>query len=620
MQRPSLTPLFRAFTLRQQLAMLLLGGSLQLGWIVYQASASLEQVGKTNEIATQKATAMRLQQDADMHHDAVHSGVLRALHFGATATPEEQAQIKQDLQADQEALRQDLDQLEQLSMSSEIRTELVQQRSLAEQYVDASKQVATISFEDPIGGAEQYHAFLQQFHAMEGKMEHITGEVLAPALAKAEEEAATQREEIRKTLGWEALGVMLSLSVMTLLFGRQFFKNLEEVRGVAKKLGSGDFTVRNQQLGRDEVSDIGRAFNELGANLEGMVAKNEKESSRIRFATQLGDALDMAEQEVGVTEVVKRAMHMISDRPTSMMLADNSKAHMRLVASSPSGTAGCGVTSPWNCVAVRRATPMRFGSSEDLNACPRLRACGKAACSATCVPVSFMGKAIGVLHSTGPENEPVTEETLSKMVLLANQSGARIGAIRAMEKVQLQVSTDSLTGLYNRRTVESMVSNLKRENVPYAVAMVDLDHFKKLNDTFGHEAGDKALRHFAQVLKANQRSNDISARYGGEEFVLILPHTDAITAAQVVNRLRESLATSFSGDSPSFTLSCGTADTSLSPNFQTVLRAADSAAYQAKQGGRNQVVIWSPSTATKEVAANQPVEESDEESVADVRA
>src|SRR5437773_12491710 len=112
-----------------------------------------------------------------------------------------------------------------------------------------------------------------------------------------------------------------------------------------------------------------------------------------------------------------------------------------------------------------------------------------------------MGRSLGVLHATGPNGKPLDGEAIAQLTTLAAQAGARIGTVRAFERTQLQASTDGLTGLINRRTLEQKLRALARQRTPFAVVLADLDRFKKLNDTFGHEAGDRSLRVFAQAMR-----------------------------------------------------------------------------------------------------------------------
>ena len=164
--------------------------------------------------------------------------------------------------------------------------------------------------------------------------------------------------------------------------------------------------------------------------------------------------------------------------------------------------------------------------------------------------------------------------------------------LRAMAQSQLQADTDPLTGLLNRRAMENEVRQLQTEGTPFALAMADLDHFKQLNDTYGHDTGDRALRLFARVMSNTVRDSDIVSRHGGEEFVLVLPGADVSSAAPVLHRLRASLSESIgAAQVPAFTVSIGLVDSTWGGDLRSLLRSADRALGEAKQQGRDRVII-----------------------------
>ena len=136
--------------------------------------------------------------------------------------------------------------------------------------------------------------------------------------------------------------------------------------------------------------------------------------------------------------------------------------------------------------------------------------------------------------------------------------------MRAFAKTQLQASTDGLTGLVNRRTAEQQLRGMIQNQHPFAVAIADLDKFKQLNDTHGHEAGDRALRLFAQTATQALRDHDLIARWGGEEFVIVLPELDRFQAVSVLDRIRHDLAAAHSGGTATYTASFGVTDSGQS--------------------------------------------------------
>ena len=278
----------------------------------------------------------------------------------------------------------------------------------------------------------------------------------------------------------------------------------------------------------------------------------------------------------------------------SCLLADNSHAHLlRMASASPTGAPpNCCVDSPDHCPAARRAQVQRFPDSEELDACPKLRGRPEGAVSAMCVPVSIMGRSVGVIHVTGTQHTAFPENTVQDLETLAKLSGARIGLLRVMAETQLQATTDSLTGLLNRRSFEHRVAAIRREVPNVVIAMADLDHFKLLNDSYGHETGDRALRLFAQVLRESLRAQDLVCRHGGEEFSIAIPDCGIDTAREIfdASRVRLEAAMTVAG-LPKFTVSFGVVEADPKDDLPTTISRADAALFQAKREGRDRVIV-----------------------------
>ena len=168
------------------------------------------------------------------------------------------------------------------------------------------------------------------------------------------------------------------------------------------------------------------------------------------------------------------------------------------------------------------------------------------------------------------------------------------GMALATRLARQQAVTDPLTGLLNRRSLDEVVIDLERRQLPFSVAICDLDHFKDLNDSFGHESGDQALRLFANTLRTVVRAGDFVARHGGEEFVLILPNSSKFSSAAVLDRARLELHSQLIGvPVPSFTFSAGVADTDEAGEWSTLLHLADQRLMAAKRAGRDRVLTVS---------------------------
>jgi diguanylate cyclase (GGDEF)-like protein len=213
------------------------------------------------------------------------------------------------------------------------------------------------------------------------------------------------------------------------------------------------------------------------------------------------------------------------------------------------------------------------------------------------VPLRVDNRNLGALLLTSRRGA-FDAATLRVLGILANQAAAVISAIRQRELWKEVAGRDSLTGLYNRRAFSEHLTQAQaredRQKGRFALLLLDIDHFKKLNDTFGHPAGDAALRATAQVLLRMLRKGDQAARFGGEEFTAILPATDSAGALQLAERLRSAIEKSelvFEGARLSVTASIGVA---VWPgdgvDGAALVGAADRALYTAKQGGRNRVM------------------------------
>ncbi|RUM42165.1 MAG: GGDEF domain-containing protein [Desulfurobacterium sp.] len=152
---------------------------------------------------------------------------------------------------------------------------------------------------------------------------------------------------------------------------------------------------------------------------------------------------------------------------------------------------------------------------------------------------------------------------------------------------------DILTGLFRREILYDLIEKefhrSKRYGYHFSILMIDIDNFKKINDTYGHLFGDKVLKKVAETIRKTLRSSDIAIRYGGEEFLVILPHTDLESAKIVGERIRKTIER-LDIDGIKITISVGIADNTLSPGLEDLIRKADQALYIAKRTGKNRVI------------------------------
>ena len=215
------------------------------------------------------------------------------------------------------------------------------------------------------------------------------------------------------------------------------------------------------------------------------------------------------------------------------------------------------------------------------------------------VPLRAMGKVIGVLFLDRLGGARFEEEELETVRLFANLAAIAIENASLYERTQVRAVTDSLTGVFDhghfQETLERETKRCERYGEGFSLLMMDLDHFKAVNDRYGHPRGDEVLKAVAQILSETARESDYVARYGGEEFVLILPRTSSTDGCALAERLRERIAAVpvASGDAFRVSASVGVADfPSCGLDARTVLSAADTALLWAKRRGRNCVLYY----------------------------
>jgi diguanylate cyclase (GGDEF)-like protein len=214
------------------------------------------------------------------------------------------------------------------------------------------------------------------------------------------------------------------------------------------------------------------------------------------------------------------------------------------------------------------------------------------------VPLRARNRTLGALVLAGRRGS-FGAAALRVLGILCNQAAATLSVIQEKEKARRAAVRDGLTGLFNRRAFDELLGRTlareARQNGRFALVLLDVDHFKKLNDTFGHQAGDHALKETARLLRRQLRRQDEAARIGGEEFAAILPGTDASGAEQLGERIRRAVEehqTVFEGARLAVTVSAGAAVWPADgADEAALLAAADRALYAAKQAGRNRVML-----------------------------
>ena len=218
------------------------------------------------------------------------------------------------------------------------------------------------------------------------------------------------------------------------------------------------------------------------------------------------------------------------------------------------------------------------------------------------IPLMIEKEVVGVLNINDVDQDSFNVGDLGFILNLSELIAMSISNAVSYEQTKKLAVTDGLTGISNRPNMEqSLLSEFersKRYNSPLSVVLLDVDHFKDVNDSYGHQKGDEILVTFASVLKKFCRANDTAARYGGEEFLMILPQSNAQGAFKIAERVREEIMKmSFVGNDSKFsvTTSCGVAELNRDymKNTDQLINVADNAMYEAKNSGRNKTIIGS---------------------------
>jgi diguanylate cyclase (GGDEF)-like protein/PAS domain S-box-containing protein len=255
-----------------------------------------------------------------------------------------------------------------------------------------------------------------------------------------------------------------------------------------------------------------------------------------------------------------------------------------------------------DCWAIRRGQPHEVsGDGEGL---PCTHFISQPDGGSYCLPLTVQGETLGLLTLTGKSAQ--ADGTERNYHSLAQSMGEAVklslSNLRLREKLKEQATHDSLTGLFNIRYLDEYLPRelhrSARAESPLCIAMFDLDHFKRLNDTLGHHTGDGMLRDVGTLLTGTLRQSDMAIRYGGEEFLVVLPDSSLADAIQCVEQIRAGITAILipeaNGRVGQMTVSVGVAMAGEhGETAKELIRAADNALYSAKQGGRDRVVVYS---------------------------
>jgi diguanylate cyclase (GGDEF)-like protein len=359
--------------------------------------------------------------------------------------------------------------------------------------------------------------------------------------------------------------------------------------------------VRRENLGRREVeAQLQQANVVLTQNLLTV----EQWGNEMKLLSAMSEMLQSCRSQEEAFVIIHRTIRQLLPDETGALCIINSSrtlADSMLSWGEDQAELSQLLFDPEQCWGLRRGQSYLVEDTTIGVTCGHISAeSAKSPSTTLCLPLLAHGEMMGLLYVRAPRPASLSLDKQHAARAAADQIALSLSNLRLQDKLRHQAIRDPLTGLYNRRYMEASLerelARAIRHQHPLSIIMTDVDHFKRYNDTFGHEAGDLLLQEFGALLKKRCRADDIACRYGGEEFMLIMPEASCEVARQRAEQLRETvkqLRVEYRNQMlGAVTISLGLATFPLhGSNGDDVLRAADRALYQAKQSGRDRVVV-----------------------------
>jgi len=388
-------------------------------------------------------------------------------------------------------------------------------------------------------------------------------------------------------------GILAGFFILAVTFAFAVSRSLRgqvmELLDAARRLGRGDFTTRVPAVGGDEFAALGEEFNRMAQQLEERLADLAQERERVqnsmrRLGQAVGSNLD---RDALLQLVVQTAVDGVGGE------AGRATVRPRRDAPLEERVRVGGINGLTGALREAEARALRSGKAEEA-------AVGDGCALAHPLSGSDTREGVVGLVSVGRSGRAFTAGERDLFHYLATQAGVSMENVGLHETVARESVTDELTGLFNRRrfdeVLDTEVERAKRFAQPMALVLLDIDDFKQVNDTYGHQQGDVVLREVGRVLRESCREIDEPARYGGEELAVVLPGTDLHGAYLLAERVRrgvESLRLPLmvaEGDIQ-VTASLGVAALPESADDQDgLVAAADAAMYDAKRAGKNRAM------------------------------
>ncbi len=426
----------------------------------------------------------------------------------------------------------------------------------------------------------------------------LNGEAGTAHLGISESFIQSDINEIVMFMIWMITGIMVAGTIAAFVLARKITKPVSELTGAVRIAGRGDLDHMVRVTTRDEIGQLGDSFNKMTRDLK----KREDELAMINSeltvlqivsaiaadARKLGDLFDDVLSAVTNSEILdfarKGAIFMIDRERMNLAVQtgftqDFENAHKGI----RTGECLCGLAAISGKIIV--------SDNSDTDSRHTLKYPGMIPHGHVCIPLAARNRILGVLCLYPPVGTRISERKMALFYTLGSRIGAAVDNIVLYEKTKELSLHDPLTGLANRRlmdyVLETSHARAKRAECPFSAIMLDIDFFKKYNDTYGHAFGDNVLVGVAGIILKEIRHIDLGVRYGGEEFLILLPETGLSEACEVAERIRKDVE-----GKTGITVSLGVASYDHNmQNKEDIIKKADDALLLAKQKGRNRTEV-----------------------------
>ena len=410
---------------------------------------------------------------------------------------------------------------------------------------------------------------------------------------------------------------LMLIAFMSIALIRGIRRPVDAMMTVMGQLGSGDRSARiDAKMESSEFERLASGYNRMADELETAVADQVDSQERLHLANmELSDNANVLRERGEVIELLGGMAHrmqaartdeelasiirvfvprVLPDIPGALYAHNNSRNLLVPIAAWGGLTVEAAGFAPDQCWALRRGQSHYVREDGSDIVCAHV---GAQAHHYHCEPLLAGGEVIGVLYLRGV----VEAENRFRLTVLTENIASALVNHRLQRGLREQTIRDPLTSLFNRRYMEETlaleIARASRNGSPLSLVMCDVDHFKRFNDEFGHDAGDAVLQTVATEMRSRFRDGDVVCRFGGEEFTIIAPGTSAAVLAGRVEIVRQAISELIVNQGGralgSITMSFGIAtwEENMERDGSTLIKAADAALYRAKRDGRNRVML-----------------------------